>query len=170
MQTFVACDRLNLTLEWKTPHWCMCPQSQNCGTWLMRSRAHAKVEMQPDDSTIESQSSPLELPNSHAMCGWDPVGKEIAVDVEHHDLRSYYGFVCLVQISTRNKDFIVDPFNIFAEMHMLNEVFSDPGTLPCRATHVLSRASWTYILAVCHVWYQAHGDHSLSLKSSISCQ
>mmetsp|Transcript_47866 Transcript_47866/g.107437 ORF Transcript_47866/g.107437 Transcript_47866/m.107437 type:complete len:668 (-) Transcript_47866:210-2213(-) len=54
-------------------------------------------------------------------------GKEIAVDVEHHDLRSYYGFVCLVQISTRNKDFIVDPFNIFAEMHMLNEVFSDPG-------------------------------------------
>lgn len=55
------------------------------------------------------------------------VGKEIAVDVEHHDLRSYHGFVCLVQISTRSKDFLVDPFGIFEEMHWLNEIFTDPN-------------------------------------------
>eukprot|EP00928_Gymnodinium_smaydae_P022741 TRINITY_DN189_c0_g1_i1.p1 TRINITY_DN189_c0_g1~~TRINITY_DN189_c0_g1_i1.p1 ORF type:complete len:1015 (-),score=199.89 TRINITY_DN189_c0_g1_i1:105-3149(-) len=54
------------------------------------------------------------------------VGGEIAIDVEHHDFRSYRGFVCLVQISTRQKDFIVDPFDIFEEMHLLNEVFTDP--------------------------------------------
>eukprot|EP00405_Crypthecodinium_cohnii_P012226 CAMPEP_0206438304 /NCGR_PEP_ID=MMETSP0324_2-20121206/11554_1 /ASSEMBLY_ACC=CAM_ASM_000836 /TAXON_ID=2866 /ORGANISM="Crypthecodinium cohnii, Strain Seligo" /LENGTH=869 /DNA_ID=CAMNT_0053905745 /DNA_START=57 /DNA_END=2663 /DNA_ORIENTATION=+ len=54
-------------------------------------------------------------------------GKEIAVDVEHHDYRSYKGFVCLVQISTRTKDFIVDPFDIFEQMHMLNEIFADPS-------------------------------------------
>lgn len=54
-------------------------------------------------------------------------GKEIAVDVEHHDFRSYRGFVCLIQVSTRQKDFIVDPFDIFPQLHMLNEVFSDPG-------------------------------------------
>jgi len=56
-------------------------------------------------------------------------GKEIAVDVEHHDFRSYRGFVCLVQISTRQKDFVVDPFNIFPQMHMLNEIFTDPNIL-----------------------------------------
>lgn len=55
------------------------------------------------------------------------VGKEIAVDVEHHDFRSYRGFVCLVQISTRQKDFVVDPFDIFSQMHLLNEVFTDPS-------------------------------------------
>ncbi|CAK0870427.1 unnamed protein product [Prorocentrum cordatum] len=49
-------------------------------------------------------------------------GGEIAVDVEHHDFRSYRGFVCLVQISTRRKDFILDPFGMFSEMHMLNEI------------------------------------------------
>eukprot|EP00404_Azadinium_spinosum_P005166 CAMPEP_0180460740 /NCGR_PEP_ID=MMETSP1036_2-20121128/23521_1 /TAXON_ID=632150 /ORGANISM="Azadinium spinosum, Strain 3D9" /LENGTH=844 /DNA_ID=CAMNT_0022467443 /DNA_START=64 /DNA_END=2595 /DNA_ORIENTATION=- len=54
------------------------------------------------------------------------VGKELAVDVEHHDFRSYRGFVCLVQLSTRQKDFIVDPFDIFPQMHLLNEVFTDP--------------------------------------------
>eukprot|EP00927_Polykrikos_kofoidii_P024243 TRINITY_DN22087_c0_g1_i1.p1 TRINITY_DN22087_c0_g1~~TRINITY_DN22087_c0_g1_i1.p1 ORF type:complete len:1001 (-),score=217.32 TRINITY_DN22087_c0_g1_i1:313-3315(-) len=54
------------------------------------------------------------------------VGGEIAVDVEHHDFRSFRGFVCLIQVSTRRKDFIIDPFNIFEEMHMLNEIFSDP--------------------------------------------
>ncbi|CAJ1349017.1 unnamed protein product [Effrenium voratum] len=56
-------------------------------------------------------------------------GKEIAVDVEHHDQRSYRGFVCLIQVSTRNKDFLVDPFDIFEQMHLLNEIFSDPRIL-----------------------------------------
>lgn len=57
------------------------------------------------------------------------VGKEIAVDVEHHDFRSYRGFVCLVQVSTRQKDFLLDPFEIFEQMHLLNEIFSDPRIL-----------------------------------------
>lgn len=57
------------------------------------------------------------------------VGKEIAVDVEHHDLRSYRGFVCLVQLSTRQKDFLIDPFDIFEQMHWLNEVFTDSSIL-----------------------------------------
>eukprot|EP00929_Paragymnodinium_shiwhaense_P072987 TRINITY_DN37063_c0_g2_i1.p1 TRINITY_DN37063_c0_g2~~TRINITY_DN37063_c0_g2_i1.p1 ORF type:complete len:935 (+),score=298.06 TRINITY_DN37063_c0_g2_i1:121-2925(+) len=54
------------------------------------------------------------------------IGKEIAVDLEHHEFRSYRGFTCLVQVSTRHKDWLVDPFNIFEEMHMLNEIFTDP--------------------------------------------
>eukprot|EP00439_Symbiodinium_sp_Y106_P012117 s7589_g1.t2 len=54
------------------------------------------------------------------------IGNEIAVDVEHHDFRSFRGFVCLIQVSTRKKDFLIDPFDIFEQLHMLNEVFSDP--------------------------------------------
>ena len=30
-----------------------------------------------------------------------PIGKELAIDIEHHDFRSYRGFVCLLQLSTR---------------------------------------------------------------------
>lgn len=51
---------------------------------------------------------------------------EIAVDLEHHDTRSYVGFVCLMQISTRNKDWIVDTLKLRTELQILNEVFADP--------------------------------------------
>jgi exosome complex exonuclease RRP6 len=51
---------------------------------------------------------------------------EIAVDLEHHDYRSYHGFVCLMQISTRNQDWIVDTLELREELNALNEVFADP--------------------------------------------
>lgn len=51
---------------------------------------------------------------------------EIAVDLEHNHLRSFQGFTCLVQISTRNEDFIVDPFKIWRSMQKLNSVFTNP--------------------------------------------
>ncbi|KAG5513589.1 hypothetical protein PMAC_001021 [Pneumocystis sp. 'macacae'] len=47
---------------------------------------------------------------------------EIAVDLEHHDYRSYQGFVCLMQISTRNIDWIVDTLELREELEILNEV------------------------------------------------
>ncbi|EDO17433.1 hypothetical protein Kpol_1037p29 [Vanderwaltozyma polyspora DSM 70294] len=54
---------------------------------------------------------------------------EIAVDLEHHDYRSYYGIVCLMQISTRKEDFLVDTLALRDELHILNEVFADPNIL-----------------------------------------
>ncbi|KDQ06967.1 hypothetical protein BOTBODRAFT_70681 [Botryobasidium botryosum FD-172 SS1] len=51
---------------------------------------------------------------------------EIAVDLEHHSYRSYYGFVCLVQISTREQDWIVDTLVLREELECLGEVFADP--------------------------------------------
>jgi len=33
---------------------------------------------------------------------------EIAIDLEHHNQRTYLGVTCLMQISTREEDFIVD--------------------------------------------------------------
>lgn len=50
---------------------------------------------------------------------------EIAVDLEHHDYRSYYGIVCLMQISTRDQDWLIDTLKLREELHILNEVFTD---------------------------------------------
>ena len=56
--------------------------------------------------------------------------REIAVDLEHHEYRSYYGIVSLMQISTRDKDWIVDTLKPWREhLQVLNEVFTDPNIL-----------------------------------------
>lgn len=52
--------------------------------------------------------------------------KEIAVDLEHHDYRTYYGIVCLMQISNREKDWIVDTLALRDDLEPLNEVFTNP--------------------------------------------
>jgi len=52
--------------------------------------------------------------------------KVLGVDVEHHSYRSYLGLTCLVQISTQEKDFLIDPLDIWAEMTLLNEVTANP--------------------------------------------
>ncbi|GLB45506.1 putative HRDC domain containing protein [Lyophyllum shimeji] len=51
---------------------------------------------------------------------------EIAVDLEHHSYRSYAGFLCLMQISTREEDWIIDALALREELTELNEVFTDP--------------------------------------------
>lgn len=56
--------------------------------------------------------------------------KEIAIDLEHHDNRSYIGMVSLMQISTRDKDWIVDTLKPWRrQLECLNAVFADPGIL-----------------------------------------
>jgi exosome complex exonuclease RRP6 len=51
----------------------------------------------------------------------------IAIDLEHHDQRSYVGIVSLMQISTRDKDWIVDTLQPWRQkLQILNEVFTDP--------------------------------------------
>lgn len=56
--------------------------------------------------------------------------KEMAIDLEHHDNRSYIGMVSLMQISTRDKDWIVDTLKPWRrKLECLNEVFADPGIL-----------------------------------------
>ena len=57
--------------------------------------------------------------------------KEIAVDLEHHDTHSYYGFTCLMQISTREHDWIVDTLALRQELRddKLGGVMADPAVL-----------------------------------------
>ncbi|KAF2099970.1 hypothetical protein NA57DRAFT_65802 [Rhizodiscina lignyota] len=55
---------------------------------------------------------------------------EIAVDLEHHDYRSYIGMTSLMQISTREKDYVIDTLLPWRrQLEMLNEVFANPEIL-----------------------------------------
>ncbi|GAA5993109.1 hypothetical protein JCM5350_007220 [Sporobolomyces pararoseus] len=55
--------------------------------------------------------------------------KELAIDLEHHDFRSWSGFTCLIQLSTRKKDYVIDTVNpeVRDSLEMLNEFFTDPA-------------------------------------------
>jgi exosome complex exonuclease RRP6 len=58
---------------------------------------------------------------------------EIAVDLEHHDYRTYLGLVSLMQISTRDKDWVVDTLKPWRhQLEILNEVFADPRIIKVR--------------------------------------
>lgn len=54
---------------------------------------------------------------------------EIAVDLEHHDLHSYYGITCLMQISNRENDWIIDTIALRDDLVALNEVFTNPAII-----------------------------------------
>ena len=51
----------------------------------------------------------------------------IGLDVEHHNYRTYLGITCLIQISTKSKDFLVDPFPLWSDLPLLNEITADPA-------------------------------------------
>uniref|UniRef100_A0A8C0V812 Exosome complex component 10 n=1 Tax=Cyanistes caeruleus TaxID=156563 RepID=A0A8C0V812_CYACU len=53
--------------------------------------------------------------------------KEFALDLEHHSYRTFLGLTCLMQISTRTEDFIIDTLELRSDMSILNETFTDPA-------------------------------------------
>ncbi|MBN3326175.1 EXOSX protein, partial [Atractosteus spatula] len=70
---------------------------------------------------INSLEDLVELNEKLAKCS------EFAVDLEHHSYRSFLGLTCLMQISTRDEDFIIDTLELRSEMYILNETFTDPS-------------------------------------------
>lgn len=56
--------------------------------------------------------------------------KEIAIDLEHHDFRTYSGLTCLMQISTRDQDWVIDTLQPWRHrLEILNEVFANPSII-----------------------------------------
>ncbi|KAG7756591.1 hypothetical protein KL911_001393 [Ogataea haglerorum] len=54
----------------------------------------------------------------------------IAVDLEHHDYRTYHGITCLMQLTTdTKKDYLIDPLSPELRPHLvnLNVIFTDPN-------------------------------------------
>eukprot|EP00731_Ephydatia_muelleri_P038543 Em0799g5a len=62
---------------------------------------------------------------------------EFAVDLEAHSYRSYQGFVCLMQVSTRCHDYIVDTLALREHMQILLDVFTNP-----KIVKVMHGADW----------------------------
>eukprot|EP00960_Hanusia_phi_P031154 749112-Hanusia_phi.AAC.1 len=70
---------------------------------------------------VETEQQLLDLHKTLSGC------KEFAVDLEHHSYRSFQGFTCLIQISTREQDFIVDAIQLRGQLHQLLPAFTDPS-------------------------------------------
>ena len=61
------------------------------------------------------------------MAGQLSQSDEIAVDLEHHSDRTYLGVTCLMQISTRSHDYIVDTLALQKRVgHHLRAIFDNP--------------------------------------------
>lgn len=79
----------------------------------------------------ELDSTPINLVENlnqlTEMCKHIEAQKEFAVDVEHHSYRSFQGITCLLQISTREQDFVIDAIKLRSELHRLNESFTNPN-------------------------------------------
>ena len=54
---------------------------------------------------------------------------EISVDLEHHSKESYLGITCLIQISTRDEDYIIDSIKLRSSLNKLNIIFTNPNIL-----------------------------------------
>ena len=55
------------------------------------------------------------------------IEKEIAVDIESNGFYVYHEKVCLLQLSTRKEDFIIDPISV-EDLSPLKRIFADPAT------------------------------------------
>ncbi|KAM0944123.1 putative ribonuclease D [Dioscorea sansibarensis] len=69
-----------------------------------------------------------ELNELKELCAKLQDANEFAVDLEHNHYRSFQGLTCLMQISTREEDFIIDTLKL--RIHVgpyLREVFKDPS-------------------------------------------
>jgi len=51
------------------------------------------------------------------------------LDLEHHNYRSYQGITSLIQISSLNQDYIIDPFPIWEDLILLNSITTNPKIL-----------------------------------------
>nr|GLL23008.1 protein RRP6-like 3 isoform X1 [Ipomoea trifida] len=59
--------------------------------------------------------------------------RAFAVDTEQHSLRSFLGFTCLIQISTKREDYLVDTIALHDMMGILRPIFANPEI--CKVFH-----------------------------------
>eukprot|EP00501_MAST-03F_sp_TOSAG23-6_P001861 GSMAST32.ASY1.ANO1.1939.1 assembled CDS len=63
------------------------------------------------------------------MCATISRLPQVAVDLEHHSHHSFQGITCLMQVSSRKEDWIVDTLCLRSEMHICNSWFSDKSVI-----------------------------------------
>jgi hypothetical protein len=91
----------------------------------------------------------------------------IAVDLEHHDYRTYRGLLSLMQISTREKDWIVDTLVPWRhKLEVLNEVFADPKIVKVSRTTTFNKV--TRLTNSGSSW-RLHGYRLASARPRVVC-
>jgi len=93
----------------------------------------------PDEAQLTRTAERMYPPLHTTPCHWidtEPAlqelrvrlnaASEFSIDLEAHSYRSYRGFVCLMQISTREEDFLIDTMELRASLHVLNDSFTNP--------------------------------------------
>lgn len=97
--------------------------------------------------------------------------KEIAIDTEHHDFRTYTGLLSLMQISTRDKDWIVDTLQPWRhKLEVLNEVFADPNIIkvsrldPANTLFIIN----TYRFFMALIWTSS-GFNEIAVYTLLGC-
>lgn len=94
--------------------------------------------------------------------------REIAVDLEHHQFRSFQGLTCLMQISTRSEDFIIDTLELRSLIGpQLRDVFANPAI-----QKVMHGANWDIMwlqrdfgIYVCNLFDTGQAARVLGMKS-----
>ncbi|CAG9467815.1 unnamed protein product [Pedinophyceae sp. YPF-701] len=86
------------------------------------------AEPQPPQPEVTTPLAFVDTEEQLAECAAHLAAQpEIAVDLEHHDLRSFQGFTCLIQVSSRTRDFVIDALVLrHAIPSALGPVFEDP--------------------------------------------
>eukprot|EP00949_MAST-11_sp_MAST-11-sp1_P003672 g3672.t1 len=87
------------------------PSEESCNVPLVKDRPAAFVD------TL------AQLDELHGILN---SADEIYIDLEMHNFRSYYGFTCLLQISTIDSCFIVDTIALWDHVKLLRDVFANP--------------------------------------------
>ncbi|DBB10844.1 TPA: hypothetical protein ACH3X3_007317 [Trebouxia sp. C0006] len=92
---------------------------------------HDQLQLTPPQAPRELEETPLTfvdtLQSLQSMVQHLATAQEVAVDLEHHHYRSFQGFTCLMQLSTRQEDFIVDTLALRADLGAaLTPIFADP--------------------------------------------
>ncbi len=91
-------------------------------TWYLPNASLCLQELEETPLTFVDTLQSLQSMVQHLG-----TAKEVAVDLEHHHYRSFQGFTCLMQLSTRQEDFIVDTLALRADLGAaLTPIFADP--------------------------------------------
>lgn len=84
---------------------------------------------------------------------------ELAIDLEHHNYRSFQGITCLMQLSTRDKDYIIDVLALRLEMHRLLHIFANPHIVKvfhgCQSDNLWLQKDFGLYLVNCFDTYHA---------------
>ena len=90
----------------------------------------------------------------------------IAIDTEHHDLRSFQGFTCLIQISTRKEDYVIDALALRHHLQILNSSFTNPDII--KVFHGAdSDIQWLqrdFGIYIVNLFDTYHASHALGLQ------